>query len=133
MTNQAWAVPWVPAARSEPRRRLPSIAFAVSIAAFFIVGTAEAKQQCSAAAGSQRYWSWRMIDGKKCWYEGKPMLSKAMLEWPTRTVAQPKAKAEAASAAVETDGDPMDAQAYAPRDAATFETLWRDRIEGSRK
>jgi len=27
----------------------------------------------------------------------------------------------------------MNAQAYAPADSQTFEALWRDRIEGSRK
>ena len=132
MTNQALAVPWAPRALSEPRHRMPSIALAASIAAFFIVGAAQAKQQCSVSASSHGYWSWRIIDGRKCWYEGKPMLSKAMLEWPAKAAAQPALKAESASAAPESHGDPMDAQAYAP-DSTTFESLWRDRIESSRQ
>lgn len=133
MTNQALAAPWATRALGEPRHRLPSIAIAASIAALFIVGAAEAKQQCRVSTGSQGYWSWRMIDGKKCWYEGKPMLSKTMLEWPSEAAApQPDTKKDAASAAPESHGDPMDAQAYAP-DSATFEALWRDRIEGSRQ
>ena len=133
MTNQALAVPWAPRALSEPRHRLSLIAIAASIAALFIVGAAEAKLQCSVSAGSRGYWSWRMIDGKKCWYEGKPMLSKAMLEWPAETAAPlPDTKKDTVSAAPESHGDPMDAQAYAP-DSATFEALWRDRIESSRQ
>jgi hypothetical protein len=52
----------------------------------------QAKQQCSAAMPSNphgRWWSYRLIDGRKCWYEGKPMLSKALLEWPKEASAQP--------------------------------------------
>jgi hypothetical protein len=94
-----------------------------------------------------------MIDGRKCWYEGKPMLSRAMLAWPARSAAQPDSKADTASVApesrraesprsesqraesqrAESHGDPMDAQAYAPAVSPTFEALWRDRIEGSRR
>ena len=142
MTKQALAVPWPSQAVGEPRHRLPSIVLAASIAALSIVGAAEAKQQCSVSAG-KGYWSWRMIDGRKCWYEGKPMLSKAMLEWPAESAAQPDTTADTASVAPErrrpesqrseSHGDPMDAQAYAPADSQTFEALWRDRIEGSRK
>ena len=166
---------------------------AAFIAGLVIAGAVEAKQQCSVSAGSHGYWSWRMIDGRKCWYEGKPMLSRAMLEWPAESAAQPDTRADAASVAperrrpesqraeseraesqraesqraesqraesqradsqraesqraesqraesqraesqrAESHGDPMDAQAYAPADSQTFEALWRDRIEGSRR
>ena len=96
------------------------------------VATAEAKQQCSVAAGHDGYWSWRMIDGRKCWYEGKPMLSKSVLEWPAkaaRAAAQPEeANAEPPSLRTEQGGDPMDAQAAMPNDSTTFEGLWRSRI-----
>jgi hypothetical protein len=146
MTKQVLAVPWPLRATGEPRHRLPSILLAAFIAGLFIAGAVEAKQQCSVSAG-KGYWSWRMIDGRKCWYEGKPMLSRAMLEWPAESAAHPDAKADTASVAperrraetqrsesqrAESHGDPMDAQAYAPADSQTFEALWRDRIEGSR-
>jgi hypothetical protein len=36
---------------------------------------------CQAAAGSGGHWAWRMIDGRKCWYEGKPGMSKDHLRW----------------------------------------------------
>jgi hypothetical protein len=59
---------------------------AASILALASVETpdAQAKQQCRAEipSGKHSYWSYRLIDGRKCWYEGKPMLSKDLLEWP---------------------------------------------------
>ena len=81
------------------------------------------------------------------------MLSRAMLEWPAESAARTDTKADAVSVAPvsrrsesqrsesqraesqrsESHGDPMNAQAYAPADPQTFEALWRDRIEGSRK
>jgi hypothetical protein len=114
---------------------IPSLALGACLAALSMVGmaSAEAKQQCSVAAGAQGYWSWRMIDERKCWYEGKPMLSKSMLEWPAETPAQPDPDKGSASAPPEKHGNPLDAQAYAPADSVTFEALWRDRIEGNRR
>jgi hypothetical protein len=138
MTKRALAVPWRLRATGEPRHRVPSILLAAFITGLAIAGAVEAKQQCSIAASKQGYWSWRMVDGRKCWYEGKPMLSKALLEWPAESAEQPDTKADTATVAPETQafeshGDPMDAQAYAPAGSLTFEALWRDRIEGSRR
>jgi hypothetical protein len=47
-------------------------------------------RECSAAmpAKPHAYWSYRIIDGRKCWYEGKPMLSKSLLHWPAQVPAQ---------------------------------------------
>jgi hypothetical protein len=72
---------------------------AASILALAAVETpdAQAKQQCSAAIPSSNkhgYWSYRLIDGRKCWYEGKPGLSKDLLEWP-REANTREAKQEA--------------------------------------
>ena len=114
----------------------------VLLAALFSMpmATATAKQQCSASVPSDQkgYWSWRMIDGRKCWYEGKPMLSKSSLEWPasSRPSLRPDTKEEVASAATEKAGNPMDAQARAIEpdaqarliDRDTFDALWRARV-----
>src|SRR5262245_33021963 len=72
----------------------PSIVLAACIAALSSIGmtTAQAKQQCSVAVPSDSHgqsWSYRFIDGRKCWYEGKPGLSKSLLEWPKETSEQP--------------------------------------------
>jgi hypothetical protein len=36
---------------------------------------------CQTAAGRGGYWAWRLIDGRKCWYEGKVGMSKDNLRW----------------------------------------------------
>jgi hypothetical protein len=79
--------------------KLPSIALAAWIATLLSVGipNAQAKQQCSAAAPSNphgQWWSYRLIDGRKCWYEGKPMLSKSLLHWPAAQTAQTNPRRE---------------------------------------
>lgn len=104
---------------------------AACVAAVTGAATARAKQQCSVAPGSlHNHWSWRIIDGRKCWYEGQPKLSKTLLEWPARAKAAPDPKREVArDPAVKADDDALDAQAYAPNDSATFDALWQDRIE----
>src|SRR6059036_1142550 len=99
----------------------PSIVLAACIAALSSssigMTTAQAKQQCSVAVPSDthgQWWSYRLIDGRKCWYEGKPGLSKSLLEWPKRAFAQPVSdREEIQSAIAEKPGDPLDAQARA--------------------
>ena len=64
-----------------------SIAGVSPVAFFFSVMPAQAKQ-CSTERppNARSYWSYRLIDGRQCWYAGKPMLSKSMLHWlPART------------------------------------------------
>ena len=56
------------------------------------------------------------------------MLSKSMLEWPTPAKTA-KAGRELARVPEPKAGDPLDAQAYVPDESATFDALWRDRIE----
>src|ERR1700746_4153285 len=92
--------------------------------------TALAKQQCSSAATPSHthgFWSWRLIDGQKCWYEGKPGLSKSLLEWPGETSARPASDEEVAST-VEKPHNPPASQVGAPnstvKDRDTFEARW---------
>jgi hypothetical protein len=125
-------------------KQLRPIAFFACIAALSSVSTppAQAKQQCSAAMPSDlhgQWWSYRLIDGRKCWYEGKPMLSKSELEWPKLASAKPDAdklaspkpvsKEVLASPRSEKPGNPMNAQARAPAEIDSFDARWRARIE----
>jgi len=116
-------------------KRIPSIALAAFVATLLSIGmpTAQAKQQCSASMPSNphgRWWSYRLIDGQKCWYEGKPMLSKSLLEWPKGASAQPGSRGEVSSVVTEKPRNPLDSQAWAPKDPDTFEARWRARVEG---
>jgi hypothetical protein len=114
-------------------RKLPAIALAAWIATLLPVGTpnAQAKQHCSAAAPSnpdERWWSYRLIDGRKCWYEGKPMLSKSLLEWPKRAFAQSVSSRQVKGVVTEKLGNPLEAQARALTVPDSFEARWRERV-----
>ena len=65
-------------------------------ALFFSATPAQAKQ-CSTErpSNARTYWSYRLIDGRKCWYEGRPMLSKSLLHWPEARTAQASSRREA--------------------------------------
>jgi len=122
-------------------RKLPSIAFAACTATLFSVEIPNAQaKQCGASAPSNphgQWWSYRLIDGRKCWYEGKPMLSKSLLEWPHEASAQPVSerevasvsKKEVASVVKEKPGNPLDSQARVLKDPDTFEARWRERVK----
>ncbi|WP_249790826.1 hypothetical protein [Bradyrhizobium sp. SRL28] len=117
--------------------------FAACIAALMPAGVANAKaMECSVARPSSAhgYWSWRLIDGRKCWYAGKTMVSKSQLQWPAKASVQAKAD----TAQVKTDtapvpvtvvpvtvvrerSDPLDAQARLLDYANSFEVRWRAR------
>lgn len=60
------------------------------IAAVVWVTSEAAAIECSAERlqSGKGYWSWRMIDGKKCWYPGQPGMSKDKLHWPATTVGE---------------------------------------------
>lgn len=139
-------------------RQLSAMALTACVGALLISGApnAEAKQQCGSAMPSDtngKWWSYRLIDGRKCWYQGKPGLSKALLEWKTaseqasrRDSAQPSRKM-VVSIVPEKRFNPLDAQAWAPKEAVqawapeealqarapnyipeTFDALWTARI-----
>jgi hypothetical protein len=83
--------------------QIPAFVFAVCIASLVptVVPTAQAKapiRECSASPGkTQGHWSWRLIDGRKCWYAGKAVIAKASLRWPAAAQAR-AAQAKAAEA-----------------------------------
>ena len=122
--------------------------FAACIAALMPTGVANAKAvECSVArpSSAQGYWSWRLIDGRKCWYVGKTMIAKSLLQWPAKASVQVKpsvqAKADTTPARVtvvpvtvvpvtvvtEKRSDPRDAQARLLDYANSFEARWRAR------
>jgi hypothetical protein len=112
--------------KKQPTISLLFIATALPIVSITPV---QAKQQCNVAAPANvaTYWSWRLIDGRKCWYEGRPGLSKALLEWPVQLPL--KTVEELATAGTEKLRDPLNAEAFAPAQPETFEALWQSRIK----
>jgi hypothetical protein len=110
------------------------IFFAVCIAALAPIGmlTAQAKapiKECVASPSkAQGHWSWRLIDGRKCWYAGKTVISKSLLKWPAAARAQAKADVAPVSMFTEKRSEPMDAQARMLDDDNSFESRWRARV-----
>jgi hypothetical protein len=84
------------------------------------LASSQAKQQCQAEASPRAgsHWSYRVIDGRKCWYAGKPMLSRSLLEWPTRVSSKTAPVDQAATTSVRAPIDVVDG----------FEARWRDRF-----
>jgi len=111
----------------------PVFFFAVCISALVPIGmlTAQAKapiKECVASPSkTQGHWSWRLIDGRKCWYAGKTVISKSLLKWPAAVPAQAKAAAAPVRVATEKRSGPMDAQARM-LDDDSFESRWRARV-----
>src|SRR4030081_1808575 len=77
-------------------KQIQTISFVAFVARLLPLGivlligmqAAEAKQ-CSAAMPSnpQGHWSYRLIDGRKCWYQGENNFPKSLLQWPEQTSA----------------------------------------------
>jgi hypothetical protein len=119
------------------KTQILSVLLLACMAALAPVRAANAKaMECSVARPSspQGYWSWRLIDGRKCWYSGKAMISKSLLQWPAKVSGQAKADPKPVPVTVvpvtvvtETRSDPLDAQARMLDYANSFEARWRAR------
>jgi hypothetical protein len=71
---------------------------AVALALAFEVTLATAKAEtieCRAKPETREYWSWREIDGRRCWYKGHRRISKEFLSWGPKTPAEAIKPAEA--------------------------------------
>ena len=118
-------------------KRIQFAACAACIAVLLPVGvpTVEAKQCLAAPSKTQKAWTYRLIDGRKCWYEGKSMISKSLLHWPAQAPAVQRAAVREAAPAGEApikiltvkSVDLLDAQASMPKDSDDFESRWRAR------
>jgi hypothetical protein len=123
-------------------KQIQSIVFAACLAAFLPIGAAvffdmpmaQAKE-CSVEMPAKphgQWWSYRIIDGRKCWYEGKPMLPKSALHWPAQASAhqapaQSRSGKETASRTTEKSDDVADPDTccWPALDSNTFEERWR--------
>jgi hypothetical protein len=99
-------------------------------AVFIGVQTADAKQ-CSVAMplSPKGHWSYRLIDGRKCWYEGENNFPKSLLQWPE----QASALSAFDKAEPSRDEQPLPAETQNQsggseqccRDSESFEARWR--------
>jgi hypothetical protein len=85
----------------------------------------ECKAQLPAARTG--HWSWRIVDGKRCWYRGRPDMDKAKLRWsrPVRPVVSDQADTD--QALLESYWPNLEILPFAerwPRTADSF--VWRE-------
>ena len=79
------------------------------------------------------HWSYRNIDGRKCWYQGKPMLPKSSLHWPKSSDDEAEAATPATDVGPTTDGRNVSAPPAADPniwptpvlDETSFESRWQ--------
>ena len=90
--------------------------------------------ECSANLPAARsgYWSYRIVDGRTCWYEGRKMISKSLLQWSNRSNNDARAKISDARAKMPaTDRadftDPEDGSCCWPplSNSDNFDSRWR--------
>ena len=60
------------------------ISTAIAILVLF-AGDARAIECRADVQRGHGYWAWRLIDGRKCWYEGAPGMDKSLLHWPAES------------------------------------------------
>ena len=69
-------------------------ALGLAVLAFIFMPTAAGAIECRARPGDRNsYWSYREIDGRRCWYRGHRRMAKSQLHWPE---PEPKAPARPA-------------------------------------
>jgi hypothetical protein len=88
--------------------------------------------QTEVPSGASEYWSWRIIDGKKCWYPGRPGMSKANLLWPK--TGGPTTGQSRTPEAIEQNGfrnslpdvtpQPPQSEVSRPKGETTFKERW---------
>jgi hypothetical protein len=100
-----------------------TIAFALTVT---IRAATAIECRTEAPSGASEYWSWRIIDGKKCWYPGRPGISKANLYWPK--TGEPTTGQGRAFETVEPYGPPslpdLESDLSRPNGNTTFKERW---------
>jgi hypothetical protein len=80
-----------------------------------LASTSAAAVECSAVQGGGGHWSYRYIDGKKCWYLGRAHKPKSELHWPAQ-VRPTEARSAPASPKVELVEEPELPEDWSPLD-----------------
>jgi hypothetical protein len=47
--------------------------------------TAAGAVQCHSGPDRDSYWTWRTVDGRRCWYRGHTIRPRSQLEWPKQS------------------------------------------------
>ena len=72
------------ARRSDQVTRDARVTKAVSsiAVALLLISSGASATECQSSPGNDgKWWSWRIVDSKRCWYQGRPGRSKDQLQW----------------------------------------------------
>jgi hypothetical protein len=97
--------------------------FCIVLAGLF-PGTEARAMDCAEAIqpGINPHWTYRLIDGKKCWYPGQDLIARSELHWPQASDAMAEAHDVDLPFSTET---PQTTQAPAPGGPASFNNRWQ--------
>ena len=93
--------------------------------------------ECRARPESREYWSWREIEGRRCWFKGHRRIDKKLLSWGPRKPAEgvdldPATFQKDPGRPSGSPGEPIKAEpVYQPPERLVsskgpFEAAWRD-------
>ena len=93
--------------------------------------------ECRARPESGEYWSWRQIEGRRCWFKGHRRIDKKLLSWGPRKPAEgvdldPATFQKGPGRLSGSSGEPIEAEpAYQPPERLVssirpFDAAWRD-------
>lgn len=111
------------------RNRLCLLSIAAGLFLASIGTTALGALECRPEPPLNRsgHWSWRNVDGKRCWYPGQPGMSKANLRWTQSTpptLARGDDEQSTSPVAAKRGQTRMQQPAPAAGDDALLETVW---------
>ena len=111
---------------------VPLLFTGIASAADLRAGTVDCEPQ--RPRGAKTYWSYRVVDGRTCWYAGRPGKSKTELHWGTpqspraerlRTAVSPPDDPEAPSLANTCCWPPLEPEP-SPLAESSFNRRWND-------
>jgi hypothetical protein len=103
--------------------------FALTLVSVVLVRSAGAAVECKAEAPSGRteWWSWRLVDGKQCWYQGRPGKDKTEFYW--QRVAPKPDRVEKVTPATDSNRELRAKQITPNRELPPFAERWRQMFE----
>ena len=103
--------------------------FALTLVSVLSVRSAGAAVECRAEppSGRTEWWSWRLVDGKRCWYEGRAGKDKTELYW--QRIAPMPNRVEKVTPATDSNLELRAKQIEPKRELPPFAERWRQMFE----
>jgi hypothetical protein len=116
-------------------RRNVTAAIVLTLALEVMLPAAQAETiECRARPETREYWSWREIDGRRCWFKGHRSISKKLLSWGPRTPSEgieldPTTANPTTARPSGSPGEPVEVREHSEAVISSirpFETAWRN-------